>query len=110
MAHQKTINPFGKGNYNHSLTVIGYHDDIQIDSTGNETGAFLIINSHIYWDDGYAWVPYSLFSTSSTQGGIGRQNRVYWMKVDEEFEIKYTIKATITCKSRDDIINMVMKL
>jgi len=102
-AGKTLITSFGKGDFNHSLTVIGYNDDIQIDSTGNETGAFLIINSHIYWDSGYAWVPYSLFSTSSSQGGIGRENRVYWIKVDEDFEIKYTLKATITCESRDDI-------
>ncbi len=122
-AGKTLITAFGTGSYNHSLTVIGYHDDIQtdfnndgritndaditgdgiVDIKDRETGAFLIINSHIYWDDGYAWVPYSLFSVSSNQGGIGRENKVYWIKVDENFEIKYTLKATITCESREDI-------
>ncbi len=122
-AGKTLITSFGAWDYDHSLTVIGYNDSIQydlnkdgrstsdIDITGDgivdfrdrETGAFLIINSHIYWDDGYAWVPYTLFSVSNKQGGIGRDNKVYWMKADEDYEIKYTLKATITCESRDDI-------
>ena len=123
-AGKTLITAFGSSsNYNHSLTVVGYNDSIsydfnndgqitneidinrdgKVDLQDREEGAFCIINSHIVWDEGFAYCAYNLFSTPPSQGGIGRNNEVYCLKTVENFEPKYTLKATITHSSRENI-------
>lgn len=117
------ITGFGTSSYDHSLTIVGYDDgagydynndgritndidinrDGQVDNQDSEKGAFLIINSHIIWDAGFAYASYRLFSISNTQGGIGRNNQVYYMKVYKNFEPKYTLRATITHATRNSL-------
>lgn len=122
-AGKTLITSFGTVRPDHALTVVGYNDDIsydfnndgqitsdidinrdgEVDLQDREDGAFLILNSHIKWDDGFAYCPYSLFSTPMSQGGICHDNKVYCIKVVENFEPKFTLKTTITHSSRKDI-------
>jgi adenosylcobinamide amidohydrolase len=117
------ITGFGTSSYDHSLTIVGYDDgagydynddgqitndvdinrDGQVDNQDSELGAFIIINSHVIWNAGFAYASYKLFSISNSQGGIGRNNQVYYMKVFKDFAPKYTLKTTITCASRNQL-------
>jgi hypothetical protein len=122
-ANKTVITSFGTGAYDHSLTVIGYDDSIgydfnkdgkltndidltsdgKIDVADMEKGAFLIMNTHIVWDDGFAYVPYRLFALNYSKGGIGRDNKVYCMTVNKNIEPQYTLKVKVTSTSRNKI-------
>lgn len=114
---------FGTNKYDHSLTIVGYDDSVgydynndgkitnDIDITNDgvvdirdyEMGAFIIVNSHIVWDDGFAYASYRLFALDRSKNGIGRDNKVYGIQTLKEYKPRYTLKTTITSSSRNKL-------
>lgn len=122
-AGKTLITSFGRNGINHTLTVVGYDDEIsydlnndgrittdidinndgQVNSADQEKGAFIILDSHIKWDGGFAYCVADLFSRRQSQGGIARNNQVYYVNVYKDYQPKYTLKTTITQSQRDKI-------
>lgn len=117
------ITQFGTMFLSHNMTVVGYNDDIEydlnqdgqittdidinrdgkIDLQDQEKGAFLVLDSHIKYDGGFAYCAYSVFSRPFKQGGIANDNQVYHHNVYKDYQPKFTLRATITHNQRDKI-------
>lgn len=110
----------------HSMTVVGYNDDIwcDINSNGNiddgELGAFKVANSHgkDYKNDGYVWIAYDTLNANTSVGGnweatkedrrpifeysFTNKNTLYWMEVGEK-EVEYVGQLTINTDDRNSL-------
>ncbi len=77
----KYVHPCSEG---HSMTVVGYNDDIWCDFNGNgvvdpgEKGALIIANSWGNWaNGGYVWFAYDALNTDSAVPGWNPSDKVY---------------------------------
>jgi len=100
----------------HSITIVGYNDDVWVDRNGNNTiqtnelGAFKVANS---WgeewgdDDGFVWFSYAAISdTPQTTGhyGIIRDNEVMYFEVGaEDYTPLLTAEITLTTANRGEL-------
>ena len=107
---------------NHSMTIVGYNDDVRwdynndgqytnnIDITGDgivdlrdwEIGAVIICNTYgeSFGDNGYCYLPYSRLASLPAEGGIWNKC-VYVVQVRDEVFPQITFKATITHPCRE---------
>lgn len=103
----------------HSMTVVGYNDDIWVDINNNnivesgEKGAFKIANS---WgpnwrNNGYMWLCYDALNyVSSVSGAPTAWNyrdvsfsELYWITVRQSYNPEYIAEFTISHSSRNQI-------
>lgn len=115
------------GGGGHSMTIVGYNDNIWCDINGNgvqdsgELGAFKIANSWgtTYRNNGYVWVAYDALNTTSKVSGdwestyttkrkpifqyeFADENTLYWMEVGEK-TVYYVGQLTIDTDYRNSL-------
>jgi len=105
----------------HSMTIVGYNDDIWVDINGNnivdsgEKGAFKIANSwgDSYWNDGFIWFAYdALNKTSSVVNGPSMSTRVeglwsntvYWITAKRSYTPTLLGQFTLNHTKRNQIV------
>ncbi|MCT4601220.1 MAG: C1 family peptidase [Marinifilaceae bacterium] len=96
----------------HSMTIVGYDDDIWYDYNGNkekdadELGAFICVNSWgIDWGDkGMYYAPYKLFTTlKQGKGGTGNGGTECYMIDVVESSPKLAFYMKVSSDSRNDL-------
>ena len=110
------------GYVNHSMTIVGYNDDVRwdynndgqytnnLDITGDgivdlkdwEIGAVLVCNTYgeNFGDNGFCYIPYCKLASLHSEGGIWNKC-VYVVQVRDEVFPQITFKATITHPCRE---------
>ena len=106
-------------NSGHSLSIVGYDDNIWYDLNNNhhkenyEKGAFKVANSHntTYQNDGYVWVMYDALNQRSNANNLNTSNResfiqrytYYRIEVAEQ-DLDLTAEVTINHTHRNEIV------
>jgi hypothetical protein len=95
----------------HALTIVGYDDKVEYDFNGNgtiednERGAFIFVNSWgTYWGDkGKCYIPYSMFLTAASEGGLSESDSEACIVIPRIEEPKLVYKIKITYNRRNEL-------